>query len=120
MIVEIQAKTLGMKVEVFDPTGNNIEHTGQPGELVCTRPHPSLPLYFWGDSSGEKLRDAYFNMFPGMFLPVQTCRFSQLVNVIGIWRQGDFMLVNPTTKGIMILGRRFESFFEILLSIVLI
>ncbi|GLB37018.1 putative AMP-binding enzyme [Lyophyllum shimeji] len=84
---EISCKSLGMKVEVFDPSGNNIEHTGSPGELVCTRPHPSLPLYFWGDPSGEKLRDAYFNMYPG------------------IWRQGDFMVVNPATKGIMILGR---------------
>ncbi|KAG6866376.1 hypothetical protein C0991_005297 [Blastosporella zonata] len=84
---EIQCKTLGMKVEVFDPSGNNIEHTGSPGELVCTRPHPSLPLYFWGDASGEKLRDAYFNVYPG------------------IWRQGDFIIVNPVTKGLMILGR---------------
>ena len=84
---EIQCKTLGMKVEVWDPAGNNIEHTGTPGELVCTRPHPSLPLYFWGDDSGEKLRDTYFSMYPG------------------IWRQGDFIVVNPDTKGIMILGR---------------
>lgn len=65
VMTEIQAKTLGMKVEVFDPSGNNIEHTGQPGELVCTRPHPSLPLYFWGDPSGKKLRNAYFNVYPG-------------------------------------------------------
>ena len=63
--VEIQVKELGMKVEVFDPDGNNIEHTGQPGELVCTRPHPSLPLAFWGDDSGKKLREAYFSMYPG-------------------------------------------------------
>jgi acetoacetyl-CoA synthetase len=54
-----------MKVEVFDPFGNNIEHTGQPGELVCTRPHPSLPIAFWGDESGQKLRDAYFSRYPG-------------------------------------------------------
>ncbi|KAG6900780.1 hypothetical protein C0993_002204 [Termitomyces sp. T159_Od127] len=80
-------KSLGMKVEVFDPSGENVEHTGTPGELVCTRPHPSLPLYFWGDYSGEKIRDAYFNMYPG------------------IWRQGDFIVLNPTTKGLMILGR---------------
>lgn len=84
---EIQAKTLGIKVEVFDPFGKNIEHTGKPGELVCTRPHPSLPLYFWNDSTGEKLRDAYFDTFPG------------------VWRQGDFMVINPATKGILILGR---------------
>ena len=64
---EIQVKDLGMKVEVFDPSGNNIEHTGQPGELVCTRPHPSLPIAFWGDESGQKLRDAYFSTYPGLW-----------------------------------------------------
>lgn len=84
---EIQCKSLGMKVEVWDLAGNNIEHTGNPGELVCTRPHPSIPLYFWGDPSGQKFLQSYFSMYPG------------------VWRQGDFMVVNPTTKGVMILGR---------------
>ncbi|KAF8197872.1 acetoacetyl-CoA synthetase [Pholiota molesta] len=84
---EIQAKELGMKVEVFDPSGNNIEHLGQPGELVCTRPHVSLPIAFWGDEKGHKLKEAYFSTYPG------------------VWRQGDFMIVNPVTKGMLILGR---------------
>ncbi|KAJ7123300.1 acetoacetyl-CoA synthetase [Mycena crocata] len=84
---EIQCKALGMKVEVFDPAGVNIEHTGAPGEMVCTRPHPSLPLGFWGDDSRAKFLDAYYSMYPG------------------IWRQGDFIVVNPKTKGIMVLGR---------------
>ncbi|KDQ57431.1 hypothetical protein JAAARDRAFT_35147 [Jaapia argillacea MUCL 33604] len=84
---EIQGKSLGMKMEVFDPTGQNIEHTGQPGELVCTRPHPSLPVGFWGDVDGAKFRSSYYEMYPG------------------IWRQGDFVVVNPKTKGFMILGR---------------
>ncbi|KAF8639498.1 hypothetical protein AX17_001403 [Amanita inopinata Kibby_2008] len=78
--------TLGMKIEVFNPSGNNIEHTGEAGELVCTRPRPSLPLGFWGDKTGEKLREAYYSMYPG------------------IWRQGDFMVINPATKRILILG----------------
>ncbi|KAJ7680753.1 hypothetical protein DFH06DRAFT_1164098 [Mycena polygramma] len=84
---EIQCKSLGMKIEVFDLEGKNIEHTGTAGEMVCTRPHPSLPVKFWGDESGTKFRDAYYNMYPG------------------IWRQGDFIVVNPKTKGLMILGR---------------
>ncbi|GBE80624.1 Malonamoyl-CoA synthetase vrtB [Sparassis crispa] len=84
---EIQAKTLGMKVEIFDVHGRNIEDTGVAGELVCTRPHPSLPICFWGDESGEKLRNAYFEMYPG------------------VWRQGDFIIKNPKTQGLMILGR---------------
>ena len=56
---------LGMKVEIFSPDGRNIEETGEPGELVNTRPHPSLPIGFFGDESGEKLRQAYFDMYPG-------------------------------------------------------
>jgi hypothetical protein len=67
---EIQAKSLGLKVEAFDPSGKNIEHTGEPGELVCTRPHPSLPLYFWNDATGQKLREAYFSTFPGVWTQV--------------------------------------------------
>ena len=62
---EIQVKDLGMKIEVFDPLGNNIEHTGQPGEMVCTRPHVSLPIAFWGDEQGKKLRESYFSTYPG-------------------------------------------------------
>lgn len=77
-----------MKIEIFDDAGNSIEDTGEPGELVCTRPHPTLPLCFWGDESGEKLHKAYFDMYPG------------------VWRQGDFMVKNPRTKGFMVLGRR--------------
>ena len=66
ILTEIQVKDLGMKIEVFDPSGNNIEHTSQPGELVCTRPHVSLPIAFWGDATGQKLREAYFSTYPGM------------------------------------------------------
>ncbi|KAK7005906.1 AMP-binding domain-containing protein [Favolaschia claudopus] len=84
---EIQVKSLGMKVEVFDAEGNNIEHTGVAGELVCTRPHISLPVKFWGDESGAKFRDTYYSTYPG------------------VWRQGDFIVVNPKTKGILVLGR---------------
>ncbi|KAJ3509790.1 hypothetical protein NLJ89_g5033 [Agrocybe chaxingu] len=84
---EIQVKDLGMKIEVWDPFGKNIEQTGQPGELVCTRPHPSLPIKFWGDEKGERLMNAYFSTYPG------------------VWRQGDFMVINPVTKGMQVLGR---------------
>ncbi|KAH7927543.1 acetoacetate-CoA ligase [Leucogyrophana mollusca] len=84
---ELQGKCLGMAVEVFDPSGKNIEHTGQAGELVITRPHPSIPVCFWGDESGEKFRKAYYDTFPG------------------VWRQGDFVVRNPQTKGFIFLGR---------------
>ena len=67
---EIQGKALGMAVEIFDSSGKNIEHTAHPGELVCTRPHPSLPIGFWGDPDGEKLRKAYFDVYPGNARPL--------------------------------------------------
>lgn len=68
LLIEIQGKNLGMKVEIFDPDGRNIEDAGVPGELVCTRPHPSLPVGFWGDESGERLKKAYFDRYPGMYV----------------------------------------------------
>jgi acetoacetyl-CoA synthetase len=64
---ELQGKCLGMAVELFDPAGKNIENTGQPGELVITRPHPSIPVCFWGDESGTKFRQAYYDTYPGKF-----------------------------------------------------
>ncbi|KIK67456.1 hypothetical protein GYMLUDRAFT_238739 [Collybiopsis luxurians FD-317 M1] len=84
---EISAYALGIKVEVFDESGNSITGTGKTGEMVCTRPHPTVPLFFWGDESGDKFHKAYFDRFPG------------------VWRQGDLMMVNPNTRGIMVLGR---------------
>jgi len=70
---ELQVKALGMKIEIFDPAGNNIEKTGQAGELVCTRPHPSLPSKFWGDDAvGTKFLKAYYDMYPGVLDPCNT------------------------------------------------
>ncbi|KZS98600.1 acetoacetyl-CoA synthetase [Sistotremastrum niveocremeum HHB9708] len=84
---EMQVKSIGMKVEIFDPEGNNIEDTGFPGELVCTRAHPSIPLGFWGDEGRKKFFNAYFAKYPG------------------VWTQGDFIVKNPKTQGLIILGR---------------
>ena len=87
----MQTKTLGMKVEIFDPEGRNIEDSGLPGELVCTRAHPSIPLRFWGDEGGKKFYDAYFAKYRD------------------VWTQGDFIVKNPKTQGFIILGRRLAS-----------
>ena len=55
-----------MKVEIFDTEGKNIEDTGEAGELVCTRPHPSIPVKFWGDDErGSKFLAAYYDVYPG-------------------------------------------------------
>jgi acetoacetyl-CoA synthetase len=88
---EIQAKALGMAVEVFDAaesTGISVESNGGPGELVCTKPFPSQPLMFYGQDGAERYRKSYFERFGN-----------------GVWCQGDFIQVEKDTKGVIMLGR---------------
>ncbi|MEQ9366568.1 MAG: acetoacetate--CoA ligase [Leptospirales bacterium] len=81
---EIQCRGLGMKVEIFNDEGAAV--TGEQGELVCTAAFPSMPLYFWDDEDGRKYRDAYFDVYPG------------------VWRHGDFALLTER-GGMIVLGR---------------
>jgi acetoacetyl-CoA synthetase len=62
---EMQCRSLGMAVEVFDPQGNPLVAT--KGELVCTRPFPSMPLGFWNDKGDERYHAAYFARYPGVW-----------------------------------------------------
>ena len=62
---EIQMRGLGMAVEVFDEEGRPVR--GRKGELVCTRPFPSMPVGFWNDPDGSRYRAAYFARFPGVW-----------------------------------------------------
>ena len=64
---EIQGPGLGMAVEVFDEGGAPIPPGAGSGELVCTKPFPSMPVMFWNDADGEKYRKAYFDRFPGVW-----------------------------------------------------
>jgi acetoacetyl-CoA synthetase len=73
-----------MAVDVFDEQGRSL--AGAPGELVCTRPFPSMPVAFWNDPDGEKYRAAYFNVFPG------------------VWRHGDWAEITEH-DGFVIHGR---------------
>ncbi|KAH9987007.1 acetoacetate-CoA ligase [Russula compacta] len=85
---ELQGKVLGMAVEIFDDAGKDISESGAAGELVCTRPHPSIPVCFWGDDArGTIFLKAYYDTYPG------------------VWRHGDFIAMNPRTKGYIIFGR---------------
>ncbi|MCJ1437885.1 hypothetical protein MMC27_007272 [Xylographa pallens] len=84
---EIQVRGLGMAVEVRDFEGENITVTGKPGELVCTRPFPCQPIYFWGDEGDKIYKKSYFETFPE------------------IWHHGDFVRLNPATGGLIMLGR---------------
>jgi acetoacetyl-CoA synthetase len=81
---EIQAKGLGMAVEVFDEQGNSVEN--EKGELVCTRPFPSMPVGFWNDPDGSKYRAAYFEKYPN------------------VWRHGDWCEITAH-GGCIIYGR---------------
>ncbi|GAA5157952.1 acetoacetate--CoA ligase [Viridibacterium curvum] len=68
---EIQCAGLGMAVEVWDEEGQAI--SGQKGELVCTRPFPSMPVGFWNDADGSRYRAAYFERFPGVWCHGDYC-----------------------------------------------
>jgi acetoacetyl-CoA synthetase len=81
---EIQARGLGMAVDVFDASGRPVR--GDKGELVCTQPFPSMPLRFWNDPGGRKYAEAYFSVYPG------------------VWRHGDYAEITPH-DGMIIHGR---------------
>jgi len=81
---EIQCRGLGMKVEAWDEGGRPV--VGQQGELVCTRPFPSMPIYFWDDPKGKKYHGAYFDVYPN------------------VWRHGDFIEINDR-GGVIVYGR---------------
>ena len=81
---EIQCRALGCAVESWDEQGRPL--TDELGELVLTEPLPSMPLFLWGDYSGERMRESYFDMYPG------------------IWRHGDWIRITPR-GGAVIYGR---------------
>ncbi|WP_119392157.1 acetoacetate--CoA ligase [Taklimakanibacter lacteus] len=62
---EIQGPMLGMAVDVYDDDARPVRQ--EKGELVCTRPFPSMPVRFWNDEGGEKYHNAYFARFPGIW-----------------------------------------------------
>ena len=81
---ELQARMLGCAVAAWDAEGRSV--VDEVGELVITEPMPSMPLFFWGDEDGERLRDSYFSMYPG------------------VWRHGDWIRITPR-GGAFIYGR---------------
>ncbi|KAH7147311.1 hypothetical protein DER46DRAFT_514263 [Fusarium sp. MPI-SDFR-AT-0072] len=84
---EISAPQLGMKVEIYDNKGQNVDNTGREGDLIISTPFFSMPVTFYGEDGLEKYRRAYFDKFPG------------------VWCHGDFVKKNLDTGGYMILGR---------------
>ena len=84
---EIQGRCLGVSVEAWSESGQPL--VGELGELVVTRPMPSMPLYFWNDPDGIRYREAYFDTFPG------------------VWRHGDWITI--TKRGTAIVHGRSDS-----------
>ncbi len=80
----LQAPWLGVDIQAWDSDGKPV--IGEEGELVVTRPLPSMPLYFWNDPDGKRYHDSYFDTYPG------------------IWRHGDWITVYPDDT-IVISGR---------------
>ena len=81
---EIQARCLGMAVEVFDDSGRALR--GEKGELVCTKPFPSMPVGFWNDPEDRRYKASYFETFAN------------------VWHQGDFVELTEH-DGVVIYGR---------------
>jgi acetoacetyl-CoA synthetase len=88
---ELQCRSLGMAVEVFDEEGRSI--VGQKGELVCTRPFPSMPLGFWNDRGGEKYHAAYFGKYPNVWTHGDWCELTERGTMI-VYGRSDATL-NP-------------------------
>jgi acetoacetyl-CoA synthetase len=84
---EISCRHLGCAVEAFDPDGRPI--VGEQGELVITRPMPSMPVGFWNDPDGSRYRAAYFDDFPG------------------VWRHGDW--ITFTERGSCVISGRSDA-----------
>jgi acetoacetyl-CoA synthetase len=84
---ELQARALGASVEAWDEEGRSL--TDEVGELVITKPMPSMPLFFWNDPDGERYRESYFDMYPG------------------VWRHGDWIKI--TARGSAVIYGRSDS-----------
>jgi len=72
---QMQCRWLGAAVQAWNEQGASV--IDQVGELVCARPIPSMPLHFWNDEGDRRLRDSYFDMYPG------------------VWRHGDWIRITP-------------------------
>ncbi|MFJ5768367.1 acetoacetate--CoA ligase [Psychrobacillus sp. NPDC093180] len=86
-IGEIQGRSLGVAAEAFDEEGNAL--TNEVGELVITKPMPSMPLYFWNDKENKRYHESYFEEYPG------------------IWKHGDWIKIDE--KGRCVIYGRSDS-----------
>ena len=114
---EIQAKGLGMAVEVFDDSGKSLKN--EKGELVCTRPFPSMPIGFWNDPDGSKYRAAYFEKYPNVWRHGDWCEITEHGGIV-IYGRSDAVL-NPggVRIGTAEIYRQVEALEEIVEALVI-
>jgi acetoacetyl-CoA synthetase len=84
---ELQCRCLGIKAEAFDEQSNAV--IDEVGELVITKPMPSMPLFLWNDPQGHRYNESYFDMYPG------------------VWRHGDWIKI--TSEGSAVIYGRSDS-----------
>jgi len=108
---EIQCRGLGMAVEIWDESGKAL--ASEPGELVCTKASPSMPVRFWDDPDGAKYRAAYFEKYPGVWRHGDWCRLTEDDGVV-IYGRSDATL-NPggVRIGTAEIYREVEQFEEV-------
>ena len=113
---EIQAKGLGLAVEVFDENGLP---TNGKGELVCTKPFPAMPLGFWNDPDGSRYHAAYFEKYPNVWRHGDWCEITGHGGMI-IYGRSDAVL-NPggVRIGTAEIYRQVEQLEEVVESLVI-
>ncbi len=113
---ELQCRGLGMAVEIRNDHGQPVQ--GEKGELVCTKPFPSMPVGFWGDDSGEKYRKAYFDRFADVWCHGDYAELTAHGGMV-IYGRSDAVL-NPggVRIGTAEIYRQVETFPQVLESIV--
>lgn len=112
---ELQCLGLGLAVAVFDENGKSV--TGQKGELVCTQPFPSMPIYFWNDTDGSQFQRAYFEQFPGVWAHGDYAELTEHGGLIIYGRSDTLLKPGGIRIGTAEIYREVERFPEILESI---
>ncbi|MFT7177840.1 MAG: acetoacetyl-CoA synthetase [Oceanospirillaceae bacterium] len=114
---ELQCRGLGMAVDIFDDHGQSIRQT--KGELVCSAPFPSMPIYFWQDEDGQKYHDAYFGQFDNVWAHGDYGEITQHGGVIIHGRSDAVLNPGGVRIGTSEIYRQVEVIEDVLESIVI-
>ncbi|XP_014680509.1 PREDICTED: acetyl-coenzyme A synthetase 1-like, partial [Priapulus caudatus] len=114
---ELQCKGLGMSVEIRDEFGKAV--LNQKGELVCTRPFPSMPIYFWNDPNNEKYYNAYFSTYENIWCHGDFVKETENGGLIFYGRSDTVLNPGGVRIGTAEIYRQVEKLDEVLESIVI-